>query len=674
MMRSRTVARISGALIAVALVAGVVAVPVGSASALTGPAGITRVSISSAGVTADFEAPGFSPPAVSTDGRYIAFDSWASNLAANSEDGGVFVRDTTGGTTTSAAVRMDGTSDDAADSPAISGDGRFVAFASDSTGLVTGGNSNFVQIFLRDRTAGTTTRISTKPNGAQATDESASPSINSDGRFVAYESDSPGLVTGDLNEWTDVFVRDRTLNTTKRVSLTNAGAEAELGGESPSISGDGRFVAFLSHEQMVPQDTDTFRDVYVRDQVLMTTTRVSVTNAGAASNGGSGEPHISQNGRYVVFTSSATNLDGQPDTNNANDVFVRDLIGGTTQRVSRNAAGGLANGTPSGPTISGDGRFVSYESTAPDAVTDDTNGAPDAFVFDRQTSTTSRVSTDQLGQQLATGGIRPVITPTGTYVTFSTGSPISGLGSPAYRQLYVRLTVPLGTGVALPELSVGNASVVEGNASTRQLRFTVTVSKPSAAATSVAYSTASGTATSGNDFNAKSGILTVPAGATSALIAVPVRGDQVGEGNENFTVTLSNPQSAVLRRATGTGTITNDDSVTGTAVRVSVGNASLVEGDSTARVLRFAVTLSAASPTATKVNYATVLGTANGTDITAKSGTLNVAKNVTSALVSISVKADEGIEPNETFKVKLSTPVGASIQFGTGTGTILNDD
>ncbi len=460
----------------------------------------------------------------------------------------------------------------------------------------------------------------------------------------------------------------------KRVSLTSTGAEAEIGGDSPSISADGRYVAFVSDDQLVPQDTDYFPDVYVRDQVLGTTTRVSVSSAGVGGNNYSESPRISANGRFVTFMSGATNLDGITDTNNSTDVFVRDLVAKTTQRASLNAAGGLAHGIAGAPTISGDGRYVSYDSTAADAVSDDSNGVTDAFVYDRVSSTTTRVSTDQLGQELASGGSGPVLSATGTFVTFSSTAPISGLTPSTGRQLYVRLTVPFGAGAALPEVSIGNASVAEGNASTRLMRFTVTLSRPSVAPTSVAYSTVAATATAGTDFKTRSGILTIPPGATTALLSVPVRGDRVNEASEKFKVKLSNPQGAVVYRGTGTGTITNDDAVTGTAIRLSIGSASLVEGDAGTRTLRFTVTLSATSSKPTKVHFATIAGTAGTSDFTAKSGTATIAAGSTSVPVGISVKADTKVEPSESFKVKLSSPVGASIQFGTGTGSILNDD
>jgi hypothetical protein len=267
-----------------------------------------------------------------------------------------------------------------------------------------------------------------------------------------------------------------------------------------------------------------------------------------------------------------------------------------------------------------------------------------------------------------------VLSTNGTYVTFSSASAITGGEVAQYRQLYVRLTVPLGSGDPLPEVSIGNASVVEGNVGTRQLRFTASLSRPATAATTVTYASAAGTATAGPDFTAKTGVLTIPAGEASAQIAIPVKGDTTAEGNEKLTVSLTNPLGAVLRRATGTGTITNDDPPPSPAIRISIGDASLVEGDSGARGLKFALTLSAPKSTAVTVSYATVLGSATAGDVTAKSGTVTIPANSNSATISISIKPDGTIEPTESFTVKLSAAVGASIQVGTGAGSILDDD
>ena len=284
-------------------------------------------------------------------------------------------------------------------------------------------------------------------------------------------------------------------------------------------------------------------------------------------------------------------------------MFVRSLTSNTTTRVSRNTSGGLAHGAATGPTISGDGRFVAYESTAADAVSDDTNGVADAFVFDRNSSTTSRISTDQLGQQLATGGTFPVVSANGAFVTFATESPITGLGVATQRQLYVRLTVPLNPG-SLPAVSVGNATVAEGNTKIRQVRFTVTLSKPSAAPTSVSFATFPGTTTRGGDRQ------------------------RLGRRGEH-----RDAHDAVR----GDGAIPK--------------------------------------PTAITVSYGTQATTAGAADYTGKSGSITIPANSASGVISIAVKSDTAAEASETFKVRLTAvSAGVSIQFGTGTATILDDD
>ena len=641
--------------------------------ALSGSAFVTRASVSNTGAPADYPTPTFSPASISADGRYVAFDSGADNLAAGADNGGVFVRDTWARTNAAVSVRANGTVDDASDTPAISGDGRFVAFVSDDKDLVPGGNDKFYQVFLRDRLTGVTTRISTKINGNQGSDDSDLPSLSNDGRYIAFESDSPGLVAGDTNAWTDVFVRDRVTNTTKRVSVTATGAEADIGGESPSISADGRFVAFASSDILTSNDTNLTEDIYVRDVVASSTTLVSIAGNGAISNGLSDSPSISANGRFVVFSSAATNLDGLADTDGGTDVFVRDLVAGTTQRVSLSSVGALAHGDAARPVISGSGRFVTYESTAADAVAADSNTVTDAFVYDRTLGQTSRVSTDSAGGQLLLGGVQPVVSADGRFVAFASASQVAGLPASATRQLYVRLTVPASTADAPPVVSIGNASVVEGDLRARALKFTVSLSRPAASAVSVIYATAPGTAAPGTDFVAKLGTLTIPAGTLASVVSVDVKGDRQVEPNEAFTVKLLAPTGASLGRGTGTGTIVSDDGPSNPAVRVSIGNAALVEGDSGARALRFPVTLSASSAHAVKVHFRSNAGTATAADFAAKAGTAIIAARGTSTTINIKVRPDYVLEPTETFTVTLSSPVGATLNRATGTGSILDD-
>ena len=244
--------------------------------ALSGSAFVTRASVSNTGAPADYPTPTFSAASISADGRYVAFDSCADNLAAGADDGGVFVRDTWAG---HQCCRLGAGQRHGRRRQRHARDQRrrpLRGVRLRRHGPRPGGNGNFYQVFLRDRTTGVTTRISTKPNGNQGTDDSGRPSLSNDGRYIAFESDSPGLVAGDTNDWTDVFVRDRVTNTTKRVSLTATGAEADIGGESPSISADGRFVAFASTDMLTPNDTNLAEDVYVRDMVANTTTLVSI--------------------------------------------------------------------------------------------------------------------------------------------------------------------------------------------------------------------------------------------------------------------------------------------------------------------------------------------------------------------------------------------------------------
>jgi chitinase len=235
------------------------------------------------------------------------------------------------------------------------------------------------------------------------------------------------------------------------------------------------------------------------------------------------------------------------------------------------------------------------------------------------------------------------------------------------------------TAQSLPEVSIGNASVVEGNARTRYLRMNVSLSRQSPVPVTVQYATVPGTATAPSDFSAKAGTITLLPTTISNTITIPITGDQTLEPNETFTVHLSNPQNATILRATGSAQIRTDDKAGAptNAPRLSIGNASIVEGDSTTRQLRFSVSLSTTTNVPVKVDYATSDGpapAADSGDYIAKSGTMTIPAGQTSAVLPIKVKADFTVEPTERFTLKLSNPVGASIQFGTATGSIHDDD
>jgi Tol biopolymer transport system component len=209
---------------------------------------------------------------------------------------------------------------DSLETPSISADGRYVAFESAASNLVAGDTNGSRDIFVRDRTSNTTTLVSVGLSGAQSDGVSTTPSISADGRFVAFTSNATNLVAGDTNSAYDIFVRDTTANTTTRVSVSTSGAEANNSSYRPSISADGRYVAFDSlASNLISGDTNSTYDIFVRDTTANTTTRISVGPADVEGNGISLNASISADGRHVVLTSNATNL-VTGDTNSAYDI------------------------------------------------------------------------------------------------------------------------------------------------------------------------------------------------------------------------------------------------------------------------------------------------------------------------------------------------------------------
>jgi Tol biopolymer transport system component len=341
---------------------------------------------------------------ISADGRYVAFSSYASNLVPGDTNGDwdMFVRDLQTNTTTRVSIASDGTQGNAnsSNSPSISADGRYVAFPSNASNLVAGDTNGRSDIFVRDRQTGTTTRISIASDGTQGNGNSAFPSISADGRYVAFVSYASNLVPGDTNGVWDIFVRDRQANTTTRVSVASDGTQGnDSSYTSPSISADGRYVAFLSFaSNLVPGDTNATIDVFVRDRQTDTTTRVSLANDGMQGNSASEWPSISADGRYVAFASAASNL-VPADTNGVSDVFVRDRQTDTTTRVSLATDGTQGNGDAIYTSISADGQHVAFESTASNLVPGDTNDVEDVFVATlAQPNTTLASVNTSLGQ------------------------------------------------------------------------------------------------------------------------------------------------------------------------------------------------------------------------------------------------------------------------------------
>ncbi len=381
--------------------------------------------------------------AISADGRFVVFNSSASNLVPGDTNGvfDIFFRDRPAGITERVSVPNDadqgtlGTQATGGNSlsPAVSADGRFVAFLSAAANLVVGDSNGLSDAFVRDRQLGTTERVSVPNNadqgalGTQANGDSFGLAISGDARFVAFESNASNLVLGDTNGLRDVFLRDRQTGSTTRVNVPNDADQGALGTEAtgddsfdPAISPDGRFVAIHSAAtNLVLADTNGFSDIFVRDRQTGATERVSVDSAEAqASDDSSHSPAISADGRFVAFVSGASNL-VPIDTNGVWDVFVRDRFFGTTERVSEDSGGAQATGDFSfDPAISADGRFVPFASGATNLVAGDTNGIRDVFMRDRSLGTTERVSVDSAGGQANSVSARPAISADGRFVAF----------------------------------------------------------------------------------------------------------------------------------------------------------------------------------------------------------------------------------------------------------------
>lgn len=341
-------------------------------------------------------------PDVSADGRFVAFHSDASNLVSGDTNdfGDVFVRDRLTGKTERVSVSSAGKQGNApSDYPGISADGRFVFFNSYASNLVAGDTNENWDVFVRDRLTRTTERVSVSSSGKQGNGDSYGTLTSPDGRFVVFDSYASNLVAGDRHGYLDVFVRDRLTGTTDRVSVNSAGKQARGTSYAAALSPDGRFVALSSWaSNLVAGDTNRELDVFVRDRLHGTTDRASVSSNGEQARGQSDFGSLSADGRFVAFHSDASNLVAG-DTNRKWDVFVRDRLQGTTERVSVSSAGKQGNRRSNSPLISDDGRFVFFDSTATNLVDRDTNDWRDVFMRDRLTGTTERLSVSSLGKQ-----------------------------------------------------------------------------------------------------------------------------------------------------------------------------------------------------------------------------------------------------------------------------------
>jgi Tol biopolymer transport system component len=323
-------------------------------------------------------------PSTSNDGRYVVFQSFASNLVDGDTNGAsdIFLRDVASGTTTRISVRSDGSqSEGLCRYPFVSRDGRYTAFESSASDLVDGDDNGTKDIFLHDRIARTTVRASVAEDGGSPNGECFSPAISPDGRYVAFSSAASNLVPGDANGEVDVFLRDLLLAQTELVSRPASGG-ADGSSFQPSLSDGARLVAFTSQAaNLVAGDDNGFADVFVKNRIDGSLTLASVSTLGASTDWDVYGTRITANGRFVAFYSNASTL-VPPDGNWRADAFVRDLELGVTIRASETEFGTLPTADVFYPTLSDDGRYVAFQTSAANMVPGDPNGTSDVFVSD----------------------------------------------------------------------------------------------------------------------------------------------------------------------------------------------------------------------------------------------------------------------------------------------------
>jgi hypothetical protein len=386
----------------------------------------TRVSLNSRGQQGNSNS---NDPTISADGRYVAFYSSSSNLVPkdtnNSDD--VFVYDRLTKQTTRVSINNNGEQGNGASFLAeISGDGRFVVFGSVASNLVPLDSNNKEDVFVHDRLKRQTIRVSVDNNGFQGNSSSGSASISSDGRFVVFQSDATNLVKGGTKQVPNVFIHDVLTRQTTLININKYGKEGNYGSQVPSkhsISADGHFVAFVSFaDDLVFGDTNGAPDVFLFDRVTQSPIRISVDSNGIEGNGPSYQASLSVDGRYIAFTSQASNLILNDNNNDIPDIFIHDRISKQTSRVSIGSKGEEGNMTSFDPSISADGRFVAFESFANNLIAGDTNSDNDVFIRDRLLKQTTRVSISDEVIESKGNSNQARISADGRFVTFSSSA------------------------------------------------------------------------------------------------------------------------------------------------------------------------------------------------------------------------------------------------------------
>ena len=322
---------------------------------------------------------GSGTPVISADGQFLVFQS-SSGLVPGTPPSSTLYVSSVGGNGIEAVSTTSGGlayADRGASNPDISGDGRYVVFSSAATNLAVGGNSDYQDVFLKDRVTGGVTRISTSTSGGDGNGDSQYAKVSADGRFVVFQSFASNLTTGDTNGYPDIFVWDRSdssvTNITKAMSVVS---NPNNGNYNPDVAFDngwGGVVVFQTAKNLVAEDTSNGTDIYAYNMSSHTVQFVSSKADGSGVSLGSEDASVSGDGRFVVFTSYSDAL-VPGDTNGTRDIFVKDLYTGAIALVSKSVAA-AGNGPSSHAQISLGGEWIVFESSATNLAGTDGNGS-----------------------------------------------------------------------------------------------------------------------------------------------------------------------------------------------------------------------------------------------------------------------------------------------------------
>jgi Tol biopolymer transport system component len=363
---------------------------------------------------------------LSARGDRLVFESDAGDLVPGDRNRqpDVFLHDTETGAIRRLSEGPDGTdADGPSRDPHLSADGTWVAYTTHARNLLPGKSTALGDIVLHDIAGGHAALISRGADGSEGTGTSSLPDLSDDGSFIVYQSWSDNLVSGDTNAACDIFLFDRTTGTTTRMSMTPAGGEADGNSTHPAISGDGRFISFSSDAtNLVFDDTNGVADLFVVNRETGTIERVNLGPDDCQADAFGGlfpESVLSQDGRFVAYVSLASNLVEIATPSLVEQIYLRDRKRGTTRRVSISSTGEAADDRCFCPTITADGRLIGFQSLARNLLGNDRDTVADAYVFDRRTRAVRVISSAQNTSGARGDCQRIVISPEGCTVAFS---------------------------------------------------------------------------------------------------------------------------------------------------------------------------------------------------------------------------------------------------------------